>query len=97
MRDGAGMSTDADTQQPFSPFVAQILTAQHQMYRDTSSRLIDALEAQLAEAHAHADAVTDGIERLLDSDFMPTPAAVRRALYPTDEVVALYRKDGDAS
>lgn len=91
------MTTDVEpTRQPFSPLVAQIITAQHQMYRDTSSRLIDSLTAQLADAHAHADAVTDGIERLLAGDFMPTPAALRRALYPSAEVVAQYRKD-DAS
>jgi hypothetical protein len=81
---------------PFSPLVAQIITAQHQMARDTSSRLIDSLTAQLADAHARAAAVEAGVMSLIYGDYAPTTAAIERALFPSAELVARYRNDEGA-
>lgn len=77
---------------PFSPLVGAIFT---QMFADsasTSTRLIDSLTEQLAEANATLDAIRDRIEALLDGSYMPTSTVLRQALWPPKEIRECYRQ-----
>lgn len=91
------MSTDVEpTGQPFSPFVAQILTAQAAYTQQVTNAALDGLAEDLARVRATLAAVREGVVSLIDGDVMPTPRAIERALWPPAEVVAQYRKEGDA-
>lgn len=57
----------------------------------TTNQLIDNLTAERDELQATLDAVRDLIQTKLEGDFMPTPLAITRALYPSDVVVDQYR------
>lgn len=78
--------------QPFSPLVAQILTAQAQFSSQVSGNLIDSLMAQVADLNAELDAVRSRVMGLICGDFMPTPMAIQKALYPSKETVARFRE-----
>ncbi|MEU8157990.1 hypothetical protein AB0B94_30425 [Micromonospora sp. NPDC048986] len=80
-----------NTEQPFSPLVAQILTANASYAAQTSSALIDSLAAEVATLRAQRAAIREGVRQLLDGEYMPTPAAIIRRLYPTATTVDLYR------
>lgn len=82
----------AEPDQPFSPLVADILSAQVAMTADTTNALIETLQRQLADAHAREAAVEAGIERLLDGPYAPSESAIRRALYPTPSFVDQFRQ-----
>jgi hypothetical protein len=82
------------TEQPFSPFVGQILAASAALTADTTNRLIDSLTAQLAQKEAELAAVRGSVAGLLNDPWTPTTSAIRAALYPSAEVVAQYRRDG---
>lgn len=90
------MSTEIQPtgQQPLSPFVAQLLTAQAAFTQQVTDAAFDGLTEDLARVRATLAAVRDGVIAQIDGDVMPTPRAIERALWPTDEVVAQYRKDG---
>lgn len=81
---------------PFSPLIADIISAVMAMTHDTTNRLIDSLTAQLADAHARAAAVEAGVLALIYGDYAPTTAAIERALFPSAELVARYRNDEGA-
>jgi exonuclease VII large subunit len=61
----------------------------------TSNRLVEHLTSQLDEAQAMIAAIRTGVADLLEGDYMPTPAAIERALWPSDWVVARF-KEGDS-
>jgi len=85
------MNTEA---QPISPLVAELISAQLSMTHDTTNRLIENLQATIADADAHRLAVEYEVERLLDGDFMPTPDAIRRAVFaPCADLVARFREE----
>ncbi len=77
---------------PISPLVADLITASLSMTHDTTTRLIDSLTEQLDTAHARADAVESGILALLTGPYAPSTTAIERALYPSDNIVDLFRK-----
>lgn len=82
---------------PFSPLVGAILT---QMFTDSSavtSTLIDSLTEQLNDALATIDAIRADVDELLCGPYMPTSEYLRRALWPTAENRAQYRRDREAS
>jgi hypothetical protein len=81
------------TDKPFSPLVADIITAQFAMSRQMSQTLIDSLTAQNDEHLAELAAVRDGITRLLAGPYQPSASAILNALYPTDAVIARYRPE----
>lgn len=81
---------------PFSPLIADIITASFSMTADTSQRLIDSLTKQAADLEAEVAAIRDGVLCLLAGDFQPTSAAIERALYPSAERVDLYREEGQS-
>lgn len=85
------MSTDPD--QPFSPLVASILTANATETARVTNLVIENLERQLDEAKALLAAVEEGVGALISGPHMPTTHAIERALYPPSHVVDRYRKD----
>lgn len=58
-----------------------------QLYENEKERA-DTLQSTL-------DAVRRGIEFLLDGEYMPTSAAIMRALYPSQANIDYFRHDGD--
>jgi hypothetical protein len=82
---------------PFDPIIAQIITAQFGLSRDTSTALIDSLTEQLADSQAEVDAIRFRISRLLDQDYAPSPDAILRALWPNADMREHFRRDKDAS
>lgn len=88
----AAESIETAPDQPFSPLVAQILTAQHELSRQISGNLTDSLMAQVADLNAELDAVRSRVMGLVCGDFMPTPVAIQKALYPNKETVARFRE-----
>lgn len=85
-------TTDVEpTGQPFSPLVAQILTAQQEMAQFATNAVIDGLTEDVARAHATLAAIRHGIEALTAGPWTPTPEAILAALYPTADVIADYR------
>jgi hypothetical protein len=80
-----------------SPLVADIISAGVAITNDTTNRLIDSLTERATEAEACVNAIRDGVEALLAGPYAPSPAAIRRALYPADDVVARYREDREVS
>lgn len=83
------MTTDNQpTGQPFSPFVADILTAQAEMTQAATNAVIDGMEQDVIRLRATLAAVRDGVVALIDGDVMPTPRAIERALWPEPEEIA---------
>lgn len=74
----------------FSPLVAAVITAQFEIARSANTRLIEVLQANLAEALAQLDAVRAGVSVLFRSPYMPTPDAVLTALWPSREAVQAF-------
>jgi hypothetical protein len=86
------MSTETEAP-PFTPLVADVLSAMFENNRQTTTTLIDSLTAQVEDRDAELAAIRDRIHALLDGDYMPTPTAILRALYPTSAVVDRYRPE----
>lgn len=78
---------------PFSPLVADVLSAMIGQTHDTTRLLIDSLTEQLADSQAEVDAIRTTVMELLAGPYMPTPAAIQRALYPSAEVRAAFREE----
>jgi hypothetical protein len=79
-------------QPPVSPLVADLIGASLQQTHATANYLIDSLTAQLAERDAKLAAIRAGVMDLIDGDWMPTPAAIQRALYPGAGDIDAYRE-----
>jgi hypothetical protein len=88
------MTTQQDP--PFTPFVADVITAMMSQTHATTNSLIDSLTAQLADARADLDAIRFQVEGLLGGPYMPTPDAILRALYPSAELRKHFRRDGES-
>lgn len=61
-----------------------------------TDQLMESYKRQAEEAQAELAAIREGITSLFDSPWMPSPDAVRMALWPSTNHVNRYRK-GDAS
>lgn len=77
---------------PFTPLVADILAANAAQTASVTNSLIESLEAQLAYEQARRAAVLDGVMVLVGGKYMPTPAAIENALFPSDAVIDKYRE-----
>lgn len=60
-----------------------------------TDQLMESYKAQAEEAQAELAAIREGITSLFDGPWMPSPDAVRMALWPSTNHVNRYRK-GDA-
>lgn len=84
----------ADTDHtPISPLVAELMTASLTMSHNTTNTYIDIIESQLKATRAELDAVRAGVNDLISGPWMPTPAAIRSALYPSEGAVRLASEE----
>lgn len=63
----------------------------------TTDALLFGYKNSAEMAQATVDAIRYGINRLLSSDYMPTTAAIKRALYPSEELVEAFMPQNEAS
>jgi endonuclease III len=90
------MASEGTDHPPFSPLIADVLTAMTADSQATTNALIEGLTARATRAEAALDAVRDQVMDLLSGTWMPTPAAIQRALWPSELVVDKFRKLRDA-
>lgn len=77
---------------PFSPLIADILTAQRTETARVTSLVIEGLTRDLETERARRRAVQARVLALLDGPYLPHPATIERALFPTDEIVDAFRE-----
>jgi len=75
--------------------IAQLIQANYNQYAASSQSLIDTYEEQARRLQATLNAVRDGVEHLFSGDFMPTPHAVMKALYPPKHIVDVFMDEGE--
>lgn len=74
--------------------IAGLVAASFSASRETADRLIENLQATIADAEAHRQAVEHGVAELLGGDHMPSAAAIQRAVFcPDPALVAYYRQE----
>lgn len=83
------MSTETE---PFSPFVAAILTAQADLTAATTNALVASLTERAEAAEAELAAIRADVTALLTGRYVPNPNAIHEALYPSPERVAAFRR-----
>lgn len=76
------MTTDTEPDTPISPLLAAILTKNATDTANVTNAVIDGLTARAEKAEETLAAVRRGVEALLRKPWMPTPDAIRTALYP---------------
>ena len=76
-----------------SPLVAAIFTQMAADSEFTTNTLLGAYRSEIADLRATLTAVRAGITCLLDGDYMPTSAALERALWPSSAVVDFHREE----
>lgn len=87
--------TGENTDQPFSPLVGAVITTMFEQSAATTNRLIESLQYQLAHEQARNDAIVWKISQLCDGPHVPNPALIRSALYPSDELIARFKKEAE--
>lgn len=91
------MTTDFTSMPPeASDLVIRIMEANANQAASLTNSLVDSLTEQLADSQAEVDAIRARIRHLLDGPYMPTPDAIDRALCPSADDRAFYRRDGDS-
>lgn len=76
---------------PFTPLLAQILSANAAHTATITNAVVDSLTEQVETLTATITAIRQEILDVLDGDYMPTPDAIARRLYPSDETVDAHR------
>jgi len=98
-RGGLGDQSTVDwsprVDQPFSPLVAEILTAQRTQTAAVTEQVMANYRRDLAYERARRQAVQNAVLALLAGPWLPHPDAIAAALFPSDELIATYRKDND--
>lgn len=62
--------------------------------RTTTDRLVENLQATIADGDAHRQAVEHGVAGLFGGDHLPSEAAIHRAVFaPDPALVAYYRQE----
>lgn len=59
----------------------------------TTNALLDNYKGQAEKAEATLDAIRWKVEVLLDGDYMPTPTALLRAMWPSDDLIKTFMPD----
>lgn len=83
---GSGGSVSAE-------LIGRIMEANLAQTHSTVDRLIANLDREVAEHIAILETVRTDIYRLVSGDYMPTPSAIHRALYPDSERVKSLTED----
>ena len=87
----------ADEQQPFSPLVADVFTAMFALSAATTTTLLDLRQSMIDDLEAERYAVQHGIDQLLAGRWMPTPDAIRDAVfYPRKDLIDEYKARKEA-
>jgi hypothetical protein len=82
---------------PFSPLLADILTARAAETARATNSVIDNLERQLDDERARRAAVENTILDLISGPYVPHPDRIRQALlFPSAEAIDYYRKGADS-
>lgn len=76
---------------PFSPLVADLMQASLTQTHAVTNSVIDNLTERAELAEATLAAIRTAVLDLVGGDFMPTPAAIERALYPRQAVINSHR------
>lgn len=76
---------------PFSPLIAEILTAQRTETMAATNAVITNLTRLLETEEARRRAVQEAVLRLLDGPWMPHPRLIESALFPSDETIDAHR------
>lgn len=84
------MSTDTHECQPISPLVAELMTASMTATNAVTGQVIDNLTKRAEEAEAMVKAIRCKVSNLLAGPYMPMPAAIEGALWPSDDYVARF-------
>lgn len=82
--------------------VADLMGQSMSQTHDLTNSIIDSLSEDLAETRAIVDLIRDQIENLVQGDYMPTPDALIRALYPygpavSERATEILRRQGTHS
>lgn len=75
-------------------FALQLMGASAEGLANTTNHLIDNLTAERDEMRAELAATRHGVDLLLDGNWMPTGDALRRALWPSADMVDRFRPSG---
>jgi len=82
----------ADEHLPFSPLVADVLTSMFTQTAGITNTLLDSYQATIDDLEAERYAVQYGIDQLLAGPWMPTPDAIRDAVfYPRQDLIDEYK------
>lgn len=80
--------TAVEQGQPFSPLVADVLSAMTAQTASITNQVMDNYQAQVESLEAELYAVRQGVSLLLSGPYMPMPDAIRRAVfYPAQELI----------
>lgn len=79
-------------EQVIHPLVAEIMTASLTVTKNVTDRVIANLEEDNKDLRAELEAIRETIEILFDQPYMPQPIYIIRALYPSRETIARYRR-----
>lgn len=86
------MSAEVEQDQPFSPLVANVLTAMASQTAAITEQVMDNYKAQVEDLEAELSAIRTGVAQLLAGPYMPTPDAIRRAVfYPDQKLIDEYK------
>lgn len=77
--------------------VADLMGASAADAQQVANRLIENLRAALDDREAELAAIRWGTERLIYGDYMPTTNALAKALHPSPEVIARFRRKREAA
>lgn len=80
-----------EDERPISPLVAQIIEANLAQSHETTNMVIEGLQKDLEYEKARSDAIVSGVLKLISGTYMPTTGALHNALYPTDDLIELFR------
>ena len=80
-----------------SALVVALMAQSQRDYAYTSGAVIESLQRDLNEARATLAAIRTEADVLLSGNWMPTPDAIREALWPSDKIIDEYRRPEEAT
>lgn len=84
----------SDSTPLIDPLVVQILQQSSADLAYTTNKLIEGYQHSSETYCATVDAIRDRIQSMLSGPYAPSSAALLSALYPSEEIVNLYKRDG---
>ena len=75
-----------------SGLMARLVQANYNDYANTAQMLIESLQKQKDDLSAELSAIRHRVNYLFSGDFMPTQEAIIRAMYPSVEMIQVFKK-----